>query len=196
MKREGATGATAASLLAEDIADQVDTTERIIVVGAAKKDSENFARTAAKVLREKGFSQIVEVIGTPRDLRQAWDGAKGNGALPAVIVVSGDVIKWTVLPSLQEEASDLEVMMPRERLTSDFLKRTNLLAIVDRIVVIAVIAIGMTLVILTGGIDLSVGSLIALSAVIGTLVMKAMGGLEAPWWVVWVASSSQPSVAD
>jgi len=47
-----------------------------------------------------------------------------------------------------------------------------------------VLAIGMTMVIITGGIDLSVGSLIALSGVIGTLVMKKMGGIEAPGWVV------------
>jgi ribose transport system permease protein len=57
---------------------------------------------------------------------------------------------------------------------------------VDRIVVIAVIAIGMTMVIITAGIDLSVGSLIALSAVVSTLLMKKMGGLQAPGWVVLV----------
>jgi ribose transport system permease protein len=50
--------------------------------------------------------------------------------------------------------------------------------------VIAVIAIGMTMVIITAGIDLSVGSLIALSGVIGTLVMKQLGGLGASPWVV------------
>jgi ribose transport system permease protein len=44
----------------------------------------------------------------------------------------------------------------------------------------------MTMVIITAGIDLSVGSLIALSAVIGTVVMKRMGGLDAPAWVVLV----------
>jgi ribose transport system permease protein len=57
---------------------------------------------------------------------------------------------------------------------------------VDRIVVIAVIAIGMTMVIITAGIDLSVGSLIALAAVISTLIMKKMGGLQASGWAVLV----------
>ena len=61
-----------------------------------------------------------------------------------------------------------------------------MLAVVDRIVVIAVIAIGMTMVIITGGIDLSVGSLIAFAAVISTLVMKMMGGIHAGWHVVLV----------
>ena len=40
------------------------------------------------------------------------------------------------------------------------------------------------MVIITGGIDLSVGSLIALSAVIATLVMKQLGGPAASAWVV------------
>ena len=45
---------------------------------------------------------------------------------------------------------------------------------------IAIIAIGMTLVIITGGIDLSVGSLIALSAVVTSrLIRDAAGGESA-----------------
>ena len=43
---------------------------------------------------------------------------------------------------------------------------------------IAIIAIGMTLVIITGGIDLSVGSLVALSAVVTTWLIAHVGGAE------------------
>lgn len=181
MKREGATGSAAAVNLAGQVDSEFTTDEPIFVVGAAKKDSEEFANLFSEALRAKSFSNVEKVVGTPRDLRQAWDASETK---PKAVVVSGDVEKWTVLSSLQEESPDLEILAPRERLTSDFLKRTNLLAIVDRIVVIAVIAIGMTLVILTGGIDLSVGSLLALAAVIATLVMKAMGGLDAGWIAV------------
>jgi ribose/xylose/arabinose/galactoside ABC-type transport system permease subunit len=49
-----------------------------------------------------------------------------------------------------------------------FLKPTNLLNILRQTSINGIIAIGMTLVILTGGIDLSVGSILALSAVIAT----------------------------
>jgi ribose transport system permease protein len=52
------------------------------------------------------------------------------------------------------------------------------MAIADRIVVIALIAIGMTMVIITTGIDLSVGSLIALSAVVWTLLIRDYAGAE------------------
>ena len=62
----------------------------------------------------------------------------------------------------------------------NFLKPQNLINIVNRIVEIAILAVGMTLVILTGGIDLSVGSLIALSSVVTTtLIRDAFGGVQA-----------------
>jgi ribose transport system permease protein len=51
--------------------------------------------------------------------------------------------------------------------------------VADQIAVIAVIAVGMTLVILTGGIDLSVGSLVALSAVATAWLIRAWGGTGA-----------------
>ena len=93
---------------------------------------------------------------------------------------------WTAWENIISESSDLNVVIPEEKIYSAFLRKGNLVAVVDRIVVIAVIAIGMTLIILTGGIDLSVGSLLALAAVISTLIMKWLGGLDAPAWVVWL----------
>jgi ribose transport system permease protein len=60
-----------------------------------------------------------------------------------------------------------------------FLTRDNLLNIASQIAVIAILAIGMTVVIIAGGIDLSVGSLLALSAVVTTLMIQEYyGGSE------------------
>ncbi len=53
-------------------------------------------------------------------------------------------------------------------LSPAFLKPTNIINILRQTSINGIIAIGMTLVILTGGIDLSVGSILALSAVIAT----------------------------
>ena len=47
-----------------------------------------------------------------------------------------------------------------------FLKTNNLLNLLDQSVVTGIVAIGMTFVILTGGIDLSVGSVVGLTGVI------------------------------
>jgi ribose transport system permease protein len=57
-----------------------------------------------------------------------------------------------------------------------FLKADNLLNVANQIAVVAIIAIGMALVIVTGGIDLSVGSLIALSAVGTAIIVRDHGG--------------------
>lgn len=53
-------------------------------------------------------------------------------------------------------------------LSPAFLKPTNIFNILRQTSINGIIAIGMTLVILTGGIDLSVGSILALSAVVAT----------------------------
>ncbi len=52
----------------------------------------------------------------------------------------------------------------------------NLLNIASQIAVIAILAIGMTMVIITGGIDLSVGSLIALAAVLTARFIRDYAG--------------------
>ncbi|NIN36251.1 MAG: ABC transporter permease, partial [Gammaproteobacteria bacterium] len=159
----------------------------ILTVGAFNKDSAPFAIQLQEELQKVGFSNSRAIVGIPRDLRLALDEIKAAGNRPMVIATSGDVTKWRVLERMTEiypEFSNCKVMNPQSYLFPDFLKRSNLLAIVDRIVVIAILAIGMTLVIITGGIDLSVGSLIAVSAVIGTVIMKKMGGLEASAGIV------------
>src|SRR4051794_21457399 len=53
-----------------------------------------------------------------------------------------------------------------------FLKTSNLLNLLDQSVVVGIVAIGMTFVILTGGIDLSVGSLAGLTGVVLGLSLR------------------------
>src|SRR5450432_465371 len=66
-------------------------------------------------------------------------------------------------------------------LTPEFRQASNLLNVLDQSVEIAVVAVGMTAIILTGGIDLSVGSIAALAPYLGAWVMtvhpEALGGL-------------------
>ena len=63
-------------------------------------------------------------------------------------------------------------------LSPHFLTRTNLFNLLDQSVVIGLVAIGMTLVILTGGIDLSVGSVAGLT---GIVLGLALSSLPIPW---------------
>jgi ribose transport system permease protein len=179
----------AAAQLIEQIKNECNENDLIMTVGAFNKDSALFADHLKAELERNGYRNTFSVIGIPRDLRIALDELQASGKKLAAIATSGDVNKWRVIeliPDNYPEFADYKLLKPQTYLWPDFLKQSNLLAIVDRIVVIAVIAIGMTLVIIAGGIDLSVGSLIAVSAVISTLMMKKMGGLVAPGWVVLV----------
>lgn len=57
-----------------------------------------------------------------------------------------------------------------------FAERDNLVNVLGQVSFQGTIAFGMTAVIITGGIDLSVGSLVALTGVVAALVMQALGG--------------------
>src|SRR5919108_1533614 len=63
-------------------------------------------------------------------------------------------------------------------LTPYFLTVSNLLNVLEQTSINAIVAVGMTYVIISGGIDLSVGSLLALSGVVLAEAMKA--GWAAP----------------
>jgi ribose transport system permease protein len=59
----------------------------------------------------------------------------------------------------------------------NFLTATNLSSVVRQTAVINIMALGMTVVIISGGIDLSVGSILALSGLLGTMAMAHGGGI-------------------
>jgi ribose transport system permease protein len=65
--------------------------------------------------------------------------------------------------------------------TPYFLTVNNLLNVLDQVTIIGIIAVGMTLVIVTGGIDLSVGSVLALSTMIVGWTFQNAG------WPLWLS---------
>src|SRR5260370_12637341 len=59
-----------------------------------------------------------------------------------------------------------------------FLTQTKLSSVVRQTAVINIMALGMTLIIIIGGIDLSVGAILAMGGVLGTMAMEK--GLSIP----------------
>ena len=64
-------------------------------------------------------------------------------------------------------------------LSPHFLTVSNLMNVLEQTSINAVIAVGMTFVILSGGIDLSVGSIVAISGVVLASVLRSNGGVPA-----------------
>lgn len=187
LKPQQPTGEAAAERIATDVARLASPEAFVLVVASDVPDSARTGSDVTEQLRKRSFTRTETVIGTPRDLRLALDRYRRDGRVPAAIAVVADAVDWRVwslMPDRYPNLVGVPTVTAETYYWPDFLKASNLLAIVDRIVVIAVIAIGMTMVIVTAGIDLSVGSLIALAGVISTLVMRQLGGLDAPASVV------------
>ncbi|MEX2316928.1 MAG: ABC transporter permease [Pirellulales bacterium] len=187
LKRQTPPARVAVAELVNRVSAQFSKSDVILIVGATNTDSATIARRVGDELENSGYANARVVVGAPRDLRLALDELAAKEQSLAAIVTAGDAVQWRLIEQIPADypgSASFVLLTPQPRLRSDFLKPTNLLAIVDRIVVIAVIAVGMTMVIITAGIDLSVGSLIAVSAVIGATIMKQLGGLDAPAWVV------------
>lgn len=189
IQNESGTGSGVAKSIASRIEAKYSQESALLIVGEARKDSGDFAELVAGDLRNSGYSNVSLVVGTPRDLKLALDQLSSEGKNLKAIVASGDSAKWGVtskLAATYPRFADSEIMVPSGKMRSVFLSPSNLEAVISRVVAIAVVSVGMTLVILTGGIDLSVGSLIALAAVVGALIISKMGGESASGFVVFL----------
>ena len=156
--------------------------QRVLVVAGRTAQDDEFARAAAEELRRRQIP-FIEARGTPADARQALQAAAADDKGLAAILCTDSSARWAVFERLEEKFPALAgapLVEPQSYYWPSFLKGGNLLNIANQIAVIAIVAIGMTMVIVAGGIDLSVGSLIALSAVVAArLIRDLAGGYEA-----------------
>ena len=172
-------GSTAARLLARQMARERPPPATVLIVGSTTDEDRSFAATLAPLLQKRGYQITGSILGDPRAARQALQ----RQTTPlSVIATTPECASWTVFTDLQIKFPALgepRVMAADSYRWPTFLKRENLLNVANQIAVVAILAVGLTLVIIAGGIDLSVGSLIALAAVVTTLLIRNHGGVEA-----------------
>ena len=162
-------GAAGGQRLAREILKTHGAGVAVFAVTGSTPDDVAFVGSLQEGLAESG-KFLGSVQGQPSDARKALGAQSRIDVIAVTDVTSG----WSIY-----DAVDAPRMAPRSYLGSNFLKRSNILNVAGQIAIIAVIAIGMTFVIITAGIDLSVGSLIALSAVIAAWSVRELGGSEA-----------------
>jgi ribose transport system permease protein len=174
-------GSAGGQELAREVLNQTSAGARVLlVVGDNPQDAE-FCEAAAAALRRSDRVVVAAVRGQPADARRVLEKLAGEGGGLAVIGCNQVTASWSVFENLGSRFPALagaRLVRPATYRWPNFLKADNLLNVANQIAVIAVIAIGMTVVIITGGIDLSVGSLIALSAVLAALVIRDAAGAE------------------
>lgn len=176
------TGEAAARQVAATLRDQFGTAPRVLIAARSQPDDATFARSLEASLTASGAQVLATVQGEPKDAREALQKLAASGSRLDAIACTQATAGWLVFSDLTTDFPALgtpQIVQPQTTRWPNFLKSENLLNIANQIAVIAIIAIGMTMVIITGGIDLSVGSLIALSAVLAAMFIRDWAGAAA-----------------
>jgi ribose transport system permease protein len=145
----------------------------VLIVARGGEEDARFARSLAGRLTPARMAGMV--TGDPAALRAELTRSTYPADLTIVTLDSYEPTVRAVLESFPALARATVITPPSYRWPT-FLLGDNLRNVANQIAVIAIVAVGMTMVILTGGIDLSVGSLIALAAVAATGVIGHLGG--------------------
>jgi ribose/xylose/arabinose/galactoside ABC-type transport system permease subunit len=149
----------------------------VVIVGRGGEEDARFAAAlSSRVQRATGAAPVV-VTGEPARVRAVFERLAGAGPSRLVIATTDASVGIVrdmlgLFPALAQAA----VVSAGSYRWPTFLLADNLRNVANQIAVIAILAVGMTMVIVTGGIDLSVGSLIALAAVVIASLIGRMGG--------------------
>lgn len=180
------TGGSAGEAIADQIVTQFGNSAKVIIAVPGSEEDRAFAESAKSRLESAGATIVASTAGSPIDARQAIQKAIDDKITIDAVALTGTSATWTVLDKFPDLTADRRVS-PSTGSWPVFLKASNLIGVANQTAVYAVIAVGMTMVIITGGIDLSVGSLVALSSVIATIFIRENGGVTAPTSTVSVA---------
>jgi ribose transport system permease protein len=176
-------GRDAAESLNLSISQDFNEPGRVLIAGRKTDSGQAFTTHLHGLLSAAGWEIAGVVEGGPPELGKGLRLAFDQNQSLDILACEQSFVKLAVLQnfrSSEAKMSDVVVMSPESSYWPNFLKSSNLLNVANQIAVIAILAIGMTLVIITAGIDLSVGSLIAVSAVLATWVIREwFGGDEA-----------------
>ena len=168
IKQQHPTGVDAGRRLANDIDSQFSENATVLLVAGPSTEDVAFLEELERQLLNQRQQVLQRVNGGPPDVRRAIEQLVTDGTSVDIVACNNTVATWSLLENLGERFPTLantRMMTPKSYRFPDFLKPKNLTNVAGQSSVFAIIAIGMTMVIITAGIDLSVGSLVALSAV-------------------------------
>ena len=176
-------GKDGAERLFAKISNDFEESGTVIIAGKNSNDGQKFVLHLENELKRTGWEVAAAISGSPVDIGKALRRTVEKKEKVDVFACEQTLAGLPVVENLKKSnplLQEMKVLSPQSYGWPNFLKTSNLLNVANQIAVIAIIAIGMTLVIITAGIDLSVGSLIAFSAVLCCWFMKEwMGGSDA-----------------
>lgn len=174
IKQQHPTGDDAGRQVADLIVAKHGKTARVLIVTRETSEDLAFATAADRQLQAAGATVLANVNGSAPDAKQAIESILAKGQEIDAIAANDVTAKWTVYDRFPSVGS-ARCVVPESYTWPDFLKVSNLMGVANQTAIYAIIAIGMTMVIITGGIDLSVGSLVALASVSTAIIMRDFG---------------------
>jgi len=182
------TGQVAGGELARTILQQNSQPVVVVVAGESADDRQLIATLREELERADGIV-LGASSGSAVDARKAIETAINTGSPMTHLAMSATAQRWTVFG--QFEADQLgQWVAPQKSTWPVFARKQNLINIANNTAIYAIIAVGMTMVIITGGIDLSVGSLVALSAVTAAVIIRNSGGFDASTGTLLIAAAA------
>ena len=192
-------GQDAADRLLGQIQDQFEEPGLVIIAGKNSEEGRVFVSQLDKQLTDGGWKVEAAIAGTPIDLGKALREADDKKLSVALLACEQSFADLPLVAKMNKSIpglSQTKVVSPEELWLAQLLEELELLNVANQIAVIAIIAMGMTLVIITAGIDLSVGSLIAFSShlLLGRSGMDGRARCHCPWndcgvyardWCMW-----------
>lgn len=180
LQEQHPTGTDAAKRILKKLSANATHQDGVLIVARGGSEDIRYMDDLRRRLQERGFTSVQVVAGDPFAIRSEF----------SKLTVAGDSVRWiTALQAYSQVIANLkadfpllaaaQILTPETYRYPTFLLAENLRNVANQITVIAVIAVGMTLVIISAGIDLSVGSLIALSAVVTAWLIGVLGGESA-----------------
>ena len=160
----------------------------ILIVIPSGSESQAYGEAVQQRLAEQGVVTIGMVAAMPADATAELHRLGEAGTEIDFVVAQYASAQWYVLtPTGREQLAEdfpslahMEVIKPQSYRFPTFLMPSHLLTVANQTALVAIVAIGMTMVIIAAGIDLSVGSLIALAGVITAVSIQRLSGTDEP----------------
>ena len=175
LKDQQPTGRDAGLSVADVLVSQFPADAGILICVPGSADDRVFAEAVMERLAASNRKPLDVVSGSPAEARQLIEKLIAEGSSIDAVAVTGTSASWRIFDRFPQ-LNSARFVSPQGGRWPDFLKMSNLSGVANQTAIYAVIAIGMTMVIITGGIDLSVGSLVALSSVVATVLIRDIGG--------------------
>ncbi|MFN9877103.1 MAG: ABC transporter permease subunit, partial [Planctomycetota bacterium] len=175
LKPQAPVGEEAGRLVANSILERHGNSARVLIIGRDTAEDREFTAAAAAALKAAGATLYGQVNGSVSDARFALEQLVQTGLQLDAVAANEVTAKWNIYDRFAEVGS-AKCVTPETYLWPDFLKLSNLLGVANQTSIYALIAIGMTMVVILREIDLSVGSLAALASVTATVFIRDYGG--------------------